>query len=126
MSALVKEELELRWQSVCSVDDLVDFSGICVLVNEDTDQEQQVAIFCVPVKGGTEKQVYAVSNYDPFGKANVLYRGIVGTLKDRYVVASPLYKQHFDLQNGQCLEDESVALTTFDVRVENDSIALLC
>jgi nitrite reductase (NADH) small subunit len=110
-----------QWRSVCSVEDLVEDSGVCVLVNEDTDREQQVALFNI---GGD--QVFAVSNFDPFGKANVLYRGIVGSINERYVVASPLYKQHFDLQNGQCVEDESVALSTFEVRFENNNVELFC
>ena len=62
---------------------------------------------------GDGEQVFAVSNFDPFGKANVLSRGIIGSIGEQLVVASPLYKQHFDLQTGACLEDDSVSLKTF-------------
>ena len=72
-----------------------------------------------------DDQVYALSNYDPFSKASVLARGIVGTRAVRTgddeevvpFVASPMYKQAFDLRNGQCLDDATVVVATYDVRV---------
>ena len=102
-----------RWQDVCSVDDLQPDSGVCALVNG-----LQVAIFYMP----KENAVYAINNYDPFGKANVLSRGIIGDLNGQPVVASPLYKQHFNLQTGVCLEDETVTIPAYAVRIENGSV----
>ncbi len=61
---------------------------------------------------------------DPFSHANVLSRGLLGSLGDKRVVASPLYKQHFDLETGQCIEDDSVKLTVYPVRVQGDVIEL--
>ena len=58
-----------QWIDVCSVDDLQPDSGVCALV-----EGQQVAIFYCP---NLTAKVYAISNYDPFGKANVLSRGLV-------------------------------------------------
>lgn len=113
-----------QWRTVCTSEDLIDNSGVCVLLNEDTENEQQVALFYVTVNGGTEKKLYAVSNYDPIGKANVMYRGIIGYLGGRYVIASPLYKQHFDLETGKCVEDENAALTTYDIRLTDDNVEL--
>ena len=75
-------------QVICSKNDLVENSGVCALVNGE-----QVAIFYLPK---SDQQVFAISNWDPIGKANVLSRGIVGDLEGKFVVASPLYKQHFD------------------------------
>ena len=49
-----------------------------------------------------------MGNLDPFSRANVLSRGIVGDLKGELVVASPVYKQHFSLRTGQCVEDPDV------------------
>lgn len=89
----------MQWQDVCSVSDLQENSGVCALVNY-----LQVAIFYLP---SDEQGVYAINNYDPIGKANVLSRGIVGDINGQPVVASPLYKQHFNLQTGVCLEDIS-------------------
>jgi len=110
---------EKQWRPVCNVEDLINDSGVCVLINEDTENEQQVALFSIG-----ENKLFAISNYDPFGKANVLYRGIVGSLGGRYVVASPLYKQHFDLESGQCTEDESVSIEAYDVRVNENTVEM--
>ncbi|WP_257275354.1 nitrite reductase (NAD(P)H) small subunit, partial [Endozoicomonas sp. SESOKO4] len=48
--------------------------------------------------------------------------GLVGDLEGRLVVASPIYKQHFDLSTGQCLEDETVALNTYPVEVVDQRV----
>src|SRR5688572_21895276 len=95
----------LRWKKVCELSDLADEIGVCAQVGD-----QQVAIFHL------NGRVYAISNYDPFSEANVLSRGIVGDLKGRDVVASPIYKHHFDLSTGECLEDSTVTIPTFIVR----------
>lgn len=102
-----------QWQDVCSVDDLQPDSGVCALVDG-----RQVAIFYMP----KESAVYAIDNYDPFGKANVLSRGIIGDINGQPVVASPLYKQHFNLQTGACLEDETVKIPAYAVRIENGKV----
>ena len=71
-----------------------------------------------------ESVVYALSNYDPIGQANVLSRGILGDINDQPVVASPLYKQHFNLNTGICLEDETISLAVYPVRIVNDSVQI--
>ena len=102
-----------RWQDVCSVDDLQPDSGVCALV-----EGRQVAIFYM----SKDKAVYAINNHDPFGNANVLSRGIIGDINGQPVVASPLYKQHFNLQTGVCLEDETVRIPAYAVRIENGKV----
>jgi nitrite reductase (NADH) small subunit len=92
---------------LCHEDDLVPHSGVCALLGE-----QQVALFWLP---GCEPALYAIGNHDPLGGANVLSRGMVGDLNGEPVVASPLYKQHFSLRTGQCLEDPSVRVPVFPV-----------
>ena len=104
---------ENQWIDVCSVDDLQPDSGICALVDN-----KQVAIFYMP----KEQAVYAVNNYDPFGKANVLSRGLIGDLNNIPMVSSPLYKQHFNLLTGECLEDESVRIEAYAIRIENGRV----
>lgn len=106
------------WLKVCKEADLVDDSGICALLSH-AGKDEQVALFKV---NGTE--VYALGNYDPFGEAYVLSRGIVGSVADRLVVASPLYKQHFYLESGRCLEDESVSIATWPVRINAGDVQL--
>lgn len=103
------------WIDVCSIDDLVENIGQCALING-----RQVAVFC---PSGTE-HVYAIDNFDPFSEANVISRGILGDLGGKIVVASPIYKQHFELETGQCLEDETVKLNTYTVRVQNGLVQI--
>jgi len=101
--------------AVCTLEDLTPGIGIAALVNG-----QQVAIF--RLRNG---DVYAVGNHDPFSVANVMSRGITGDLRGIKVVASPLYKQHFNLVTGQCLEDDSVSLPVYSVQVEGDRVSIL-
>lgn len=107
---------EEAWMEVCGENDLVPDSGICALV-----KGQQVALFL----DGSDGAVYAIANWDPIGEANVLSRGIMGSLGGRLVVASPLYKQHFCLRTGQCLEDEAVRVKTWPAKIEEGKVFLL-
>ncbi|NJN73767.1 MAG: nitrite reductase small subunit NirD [Limnothrix sp. RL_2_0] len=99
-----------QWITVCALTDIFPNTGVCALVNE-----QQVAIFRVQTNG--EDKVFALSNYDPFSKANVLSRGILGDRQGVIKVAAPIYKQNFNLATGECLDDESVSVTTYPVQV---------
>ncbi|MGG7241031.1 nitrite reductase small subunit NirD, partial [Klebsiella pneumoniae] len=74
---------------------------------------QTVAIFRV----GHEKRVYVLSNKDPFSQANVMSRGIIGDLQGERVVASPIYKQHFSLATGRCLEDKDQKLAVYPSKI---------
>lgn len=98
-------ELREIWVDVCGSQELLPELGARALVNGE-----QVAIY--RVRGN----LYAIDAIDPFSKAAVLSRGIVGDLKGQLVVASPIYKQHFNLQTGACLEDEAVSVKTYPVR----------
>lgn len=106
-----------EWINICGVDDLNPNSGVCAIVIKE-----QVAIFYETIGDN----LYAVSNYDPVGGANVLSRGILGSNKGRPVIASPLYKQHFDLLTGECLEQPGHCLSVFEVRTHNDSVQIRC
>jgi nitrite reductase (NADH) small subunit len=104
---------------ICSVDDLAKDSGICALLYIH-GEEQQAAIFYLP---STDKKVYALGNWDPIGQANVMSRGIVGNIGDELVVASPLYKQHFSLLSGKCLEEEQ-SVPVYDVAIEGQNVVV--
>ena len=108
-------QVDETWEPVCLVDDLVNESGVCVLF-----EYRQVALFYLKEKTA----IYAIANHDPFSKANVLSRGIVGTLQGKLVVASPIFKQHFCLESGQCLEDETVTIDTWSARIEGNKVYL--
>ena len=107
---------KINWQPLCSTSDLIANSGVCALVGG-----QQVAVFYLPKE---QPSVYAIGNWDPIGKANVMSRGIVGDIGGKLVVASPLYKQHFVLENGQCLEDESASVPTYSVSLDGEQVMI--
>ena len=94
--------------------ELHDNAGVCALIDG-----VQVAVFYLP---GETPALYALQNWDPLGRANVLYRGIVGDIDGELVVASPLYKQHFSLRTGRCLEEEDVSLPTYEAWLEDDTV----
>jgi nitrite reductase (NADH) small subunit len=96
-----------EYAAVCRLDDLEIERGVTALVHG-----QAVAIFRTH-----DDHIYALGNYDPFAKASVLARGIVGTRGDAPFVASPMHKQAFDLRSGQCLDDPNVSVPAYDVRV---------
>lgn len=100
------------WVDVCPVDQIIPNRGVCALVDG-----VQVAVFRVS-NGADEhaEQLFALSNFDPFSHAFVLSRGIVGCKGGRLKVASPVYKQNFDLETGECLDDPSVSVPTFPAR----------
>ena len=93
------------WTSVCELDDLWPNTGTCALVND-----KQIAVFRIG------DALYALDNHDPASGANVLSRGIVGDLKGECVVASPLYKHHYSLLTGRCLEDSEKSVNVYPVR----------
>ena len=113
VQALPIHQATTRWVDICSISQIIPNTGVCALV-----EAQQVAIFRV----GSGADVFAISNYDPFSKAFVLARGIVGDRNGITKVASPIYKQNFNLATGQCLDDETVSVPTFEVRVVEDRV----
>lgn len=102
--------------ALCSAEDLISNAGVCALHNDE-----QVAIFYLP---DTDKKVFAIENLDPFSKAYVISRGILGSLGDKTVVASPIYKQHFDLETGECVEDPEVSLKIYDVDLIDSQVVV--
>lgn len=110
----MNSSVAVQWQAVCKLDDVLPGTGVGVRLPGG-----QAALF-----RARDGSLYALDNLDPFSQANVLSRGILGSLGGKRVVASPIYKQHFDLETGQCLEDESVSLTVYPVQVEDGEIKL--
>ena len=94
------------WVEVCGYDDIYPDTGVCALIDG-----RQVAIF--RLSDGT---LHALSNHDPFSGANVMSRGLVGDRAGEPKIASPIYKQTFNLRTGICYEDASVRLDVYRVR----------
>ncbi|MFJ4386823.1 nitrite reductase small subunit NirD [Pseudomonas sp. NPDC089408] len=105
-----------NWQAVCQVQDLVADSGVVVWLDG-----AQVALFYLP---GQAQTLYAVDNRDPRSGANIIGRGLVGSVQGELVVAAPLYKQHFSLQSGECLEDGGQRLRVWPVRLNGGAVEL--
>lgn len=106
------------WQPVCGREDLVPNSGVVALVGT-----AQVALFQVIDANGAT-QLFAVDNRDPVTGINVIGRGIIGSLAGDLVIASPLYKQHYRLKDGTCLENPAMRLRTWAVRLEGDVVEI--
>lgn len=103
------------WTRVCALGDLELERGRAALLGGT-----QLALFLV--HGG---RVHAVSNLDPYSGANVMSRGIVGTRQDAPTVASPMYKQVFDLRTGACLDTqgkEPASLHVWPVAVDGEHV----
>lgn len=101
-----------QWTYVCRLTDIVPNTGVAAKVGD-----AQVAVFRLTAPDGAEIGVYALDNRDPRSGACVLARGLVGDLQGRPVVASPVYKQHYDLTNGECVEDPALSVAAYPVRV---------
>jgi len=103
----------LQWRLLCSRHDLVAHSGVVAWLDGI-----QVALFHI------DDNVFAIENRDPRSGANVIGRGIVGLLKGQTVVAAPLYKQHFRLEDGTCLEDPEQRLRVWPARLNGDAVEI--
>ena len=101
------------WHPICALDDIVPDTGVCALV-----RGQQIAV----VRVGAGEDVFAIGNFDPFSKAFVLSRGIVGDKDGIAEIASPIYKQSFDLRTGRCLDDPSVCVPTWPARIRDGRV----
>jgi nitrite reductase (NADH) small subunit len=106
---------------VCAVSDLIMNSGVCALIDD-----RQVAIFAIQTPSEAQTQgeftLYAVSNWDPIGKANVMYRGLLGSMQQQAMICSPLYKQHYSLLTGQCFEDDTICLEVYECVVADNKV----
>ncbi|WP_243409972.1 nitrite reductase small subunit NirD [Pokkaliibacter plantistimulans] len=106
-------EMMTEWVKVCRKSELPDDSGVGALVHG-----HQIALFYQ----AELDRVFAIDNHDPVMDANVICHGIIGDLKGQWVVASPLLKQHYNLETGQCLEKSELRLRVWPVRVCQDQI----
>ena len=101
-----------QWTEVCALSDIIPNAGVCAKVGS-----AQVAVFRLVSPQGVEEGVFALGNFEPKSQANVLSRGLVGDLGGISVVASPVYKNHYALTTGACLEEENLSVPVYTVRV---------
>jgi nitrite reductase (NADH) small subunit len=112
---LSEPEVNLVWIGVCTVADIPPASGVAALIGD-----RQIAL----VRPDESDTVYALSNYDPFSEAFVIARGIVGDRGGRPKIASPIFKQTFDLQTGTCFDDPLVKLPVYPVRLRDGRVEI--
>jgi nitrite reductase (NADH) small subunit len=98
---------------VCALDAIAPDTGVCALVGS-----HQVAVFRVG------DRAYALDNRDPFTGAHVLSRGLVGVRGGVLAVASPLLKQRFALDTGECVDDPSARVATWPCRVRGGTVEI--
>jgi nitrite reductase (NADH) small subunit len=103
------------WTAVCRYRDLQPERGVAALIGG-----VQVALFRT-----FDGPLYAIGNQDPFTGAYVLSRGIVGSRGEIPTVASPLHKQVFDLRTGISLDDETVAVPVYAVRIRDGLVEVM-
>ena len=109
--------VEVRtWTAVCPLSVLQPNRGVAALL----PGAEQVAVFRT-----NEGEVFALSNVDPFSQAAVLSRGLVGDRGGVPVAVSPVYKQAFDLRTGVCLDDPTVSVPVYPVRVSEVGTVLV-
>jgi nitrite reductase (NADH) small subunit len=104
----------VTWTPICEYADLLPERGVAALV-----AGEQVAVFRT-----FDGMLYAIGNRDPFSGTFVLSRGIVGSRADAPTVASPLFKQAFDLRTGQCLTEPGVEVPVHDVRCAEGTVEI--
>ncbi|MFK4298080.1 nitrite reductase (NADH) small subunit [Arthrobacter sp. GAS37] len=95
------------WHRVCAIDELEPAWGEAALVGG-----KQVALFRT-----TPDDVLAVSQQDPATLSNVMARGIVGSRGSRPTIASPLHKEVYDLETGECFTNPELRLTSYATRL---------
>ena len=100
------------WTIVCRLGDLEPERGVAALVDG-----HQIALF-----RSWDDAIYVLDHLDPFSGADVMARGIVGSRGEVPTVASPMFKQVFDLRTGACLDDDSVRVHVHEARLEEGAV----
>lgn len=103
----------VQWHRVCRLEDLEPCWGEAALV-----AGRQLALFRISDK------VYAVDQRDPATGAYVMARGIVGSSGTRATIASPLHKEVYLLETGECLDGPELYLSAYPVRIEDGAVVV--
>ncbi|QFT56256.1 nitrite reductase small subunit NirD [Microbulbifer sp. THAF38] len=122
-----------QWLPICRRSDLVSNSGVCALWGDTSsekagntfrsEKKKGIALFFLP---GQDRQLYAVDNWDPIAQAGVISRGIIAELEGELTIASPLYKHHFRLEDGVCMEDANIQLATYPLAFNGNTVYIGC
>lgn len=111
-AAKTKRRITDSWHAVCALESILVGTGVGALVDDVP----------VAVLRPAEDLLFALGNVDPFSGASVLSRGILGDIGGELVIASPVYKQHFRLADGVCIEDRGMKIPVFPVAVADGEV----
>ncbi len=101
------------WAYACRVSEVPENGGVCVKIGD-----QQIALFHF----SRLHAWYATQNECPHRQQMALSRGMIGTQGEIPKVACPFHKKTFSLETGECLNDESCSIRTYQVKVEDDRV----
>ena len=102
-----------EWTTACRYDFLTPCRGVAVLLPDGS----QAALFRLD-----DGSLHAVGNIDPFSGAAVISRGIVGDRGGPATVQSPIKKQAFALDDGSCLDDDTVSIPVYRTRTTSGGV----
>lgn len=102
------------WHDICPLDELEVNWGEVALVNNE-----QYAIFRLP-----DNRVFATDHKDPNSGALVIARGITGDKGGKPTIASPLFKEEYNLETGEQLNGKDYTLPVYPARVENGTVQI--
>lgn len=106
----------MTWTTVCDLLAVPRDGAVAVLVDG-----AQVAVVRL-----ADDSLFAISHRDPVSGANVMARGIVGSVTvdgvEAPTISSPMFKQVYDLRSGRCLTDRRAVLATWDVRLHGGDV----
>ncbi|MEM9603265.1 MAG: nitrite reductase small subunit NirD [Pseudomonadota bacterium] len=107
------------WTDIRDVGALQPFAGVAALVDNT-----QAALFYLP--GNNTDQVFAIGNCDPMASpAAVLASGIVAHIDGEPTVTSPLYKHHYRLRDGVCIESPKHSAGSLPGGIEGGRVQLM-
>lgn len=105
----------MSWINICDETSLPQGSGVAAWVGGNA-----VAIFNLGKDG-----LFALDNIDPASGVSLLARGLICEMEGELCVASPLYKQHYNLVTGVCIEDTNLVASPFEVKTEQGKVFVL-
>ncbi|MCL7752605.1 nitrite reductase small subunit NirD [Polaribacter sp. Z022] len=101
------------WFKAASVNDFPKDGGACVKY-----KDLQIAVFNFT----RLNKWYACQNLSPEKQEMVLSRGMIGDHKGIPMVACPLHKKTFSLENGENLNGDLDAIATYPVKIEQENV----
>lgn len=104
----------MSWTHICSLASLPHNAGIAAWLGT-----RPVAIFNLGERG-----LFALDNREPGSGVSLLARGQLCELDGELYVCSPLYKQHFHLLSGECLEEPGLKAEPLAIKHEHGAVWL--